>query len=81
MQPRTRGKIFTSLKPGTIEIHVAYGFGHNNGGGLQRVKRNIVPINCRFPNSYVWLTIELGEIVKVEKMTEQEAMVNAYPEI
>ena len=55
---KTRGRVVGSLKPGEISIHIAYGYGHNDGGGLRIFKRSEVPADCRIPNTYVWLTME-----------------------
>ncbi|WP_298317519.1 hypothetical protein [uncultured Aquimarina sp.] len=73
---RIRGIIFGSLKPKTITIHVGYDYGMNDGGGLKEVTINIVPENCRIPNTYVWVTLDDGLIIKVEKMSIKETQEN-----
>jgi len=72
MVVKTRAKVFGSLMPGTIEIHIAYGYGINDGGGLRRFEIHEVPVDCRLPNTYVWATMEGTEVLKIEKMTSKE---------
>jgi hypothetical protein len=67
-----RAVVLGSLFSGTISIHVAYGYGLANGGGLWRFSQHEVPINCRFPNTYLWITVSNHKVVKIESMTEKE---------
>lgn len=73
MNSKTRSVIFASLATGTIDIQVGYGFGHNDGGQLWRVERNKLPIDCRMPNTLVWVTLNHGKIESIEKMIDTEA--------
>lgn len=73
---KTRAIIFASLKPGFIDIHVAYGYGMNDGGGLSRVARAKVPEDCRMPNTYVWVMLQGGTVIDIFKMTEEEKAEN-----
>jgi hypothetical protein len=76
MRYKIRALIFGSLQPGTIEIEVGYDYGMGNPGLLNRVDTSLVPIDCRLPNTYVWVTMEKGEILLVEKMTAHEVEEN-----
>ena len=71
---KIRGIVFGSLYPNTIHIHVGYGIGMMDGGGLLMVKREKVPPDCRMPNSYVWVFLGKNYYadVKIEKMTDSE---------
>lgn len=69
---KVRAVTFGSLYPGTIEIHVAFGYGLNDGGRLMRVDTNQVPLDCRMPNTFIWVELENGGINSIEKMTEKE---------
>ncbi|WP_299431381.1 hypothetical protein [uncultured Aquimarina sp.] len=73
---KIRGIVFGSLKPKTITIHVGYDYGMADSGGLKEVHVNIVPEDCRIPNSYVWVTLDDGLVIKVEKMSVQETKEN-----
>lgn len=73
---KTRGRVFGSLKPCELSILIAYGYGMNEGGGLRIFNITEVPKDCRIPNTYVWLTMERGEVLKIEKMTDKEAEEN-----
>jgi len=64
---RVRGQIFGSLLAGTLDIHVAYGYGLNDGGSLLRVETQKVPFECRMPNTLVWVMMENSQILNVEK--------------
>lgn len=67
-----RSKVFGSLRPDTISIHVAYGYGMNDGGGLWEIPRAKVPEDCRMPNTYVWVTLKRSEVVRIERMSDEE---------
>jgi|GEM_PF-4942640 len=73
---RIRGKVFGSLSPGTIDIHVGYGIGHLDGGHLSNFTIHEIPTSCRMPNTYVWLTFEKQNLVKIERMTLLEVEEN-----
>ena len=73
---KVRAITFASLKAGTIDFHVGYGFGHNNGGGLVRVNYDIVPADCRMPNTYVWAWLDNYGITQIEKMLLEEMIEN-----
>ncbi|MEL6256807.1 MAG: hypothetical protein AAFR87_32710, partial [Bacteroidota bacterium] len=53
-------------------IHFGYGYAINDGGGLRRVNRELVPEDCRFPNTYIWITLSNGNVVLIEKMNEED---------
>jgi hypothetical protein len=72
MKQRIRGKVFGSLSPGTINIHVGYGYGLLDGGFFATFETEKIPKECRMPNSYLWITLENQKLVKVEKMTSSE---------
>lgn len=78
MNPKIRGKVFGSLKTGTIDIHIGYGYGMNDGGGLRRFAQQEVPEECQMPNTYVWLTLEEGKVLQIDKMTAVEAEENKW---
>lgn len=73
---KIRARVFGSLKAGSLEIQVGYNYGMNDGGGLRRVNRELVPENCRFPNTHIWLTMKNGEITLIEKMSSEEIEMN-----
>lgn len=75
-----RGIIFGSLYPNTIHIHVGYGIGMIDGGGLAMVDIDKIPLDCRMPNTLVWvISQEYGyNVIKVEKMTPKEMLENEY---
>ncbi|WP_299683644.1 hypothetical protein [uncultured Dokdonia sp.] len=75
---KIRGVIFGSLYPNKIHIHVGYNIGMMDGGGLLMVDTNQVPIDCRMPNTLVWITSnEVGyENITIKKMTDPEAVEN-----
>lgn len=75
-QIKTRAIIFGSLEPGYIDIHIAYGYGMNDGGVLRKVPREKVPEDCRMPNTYIWVVLERGSIVDLFKMTAAEVIEN-----
>ncbi len=76
MTARIRGKVFGSLNPGTIDIHIGYNYGMNDGGGLRTLEIKKVPKDCRMPNTYVWITMKNGEIINIEKMKDFEVEKN-----
>lgn len=80
MITKVRSVVFASLYPGTIDIHVAFGYGMNDGGGLVRVNRNQVPVDCRMPNTLCWVTLNKGQIESIEKMTVKEMLQNKIGE-
>ena len=69
---KIRAVVFGSLKAGTLDIHIGYNYGMNDGGGLRRISRELVPENCRFPNTHLWVTLKKGEITLIEKMDPEE---------
>ena len=75
---KIRGKVFGSLSPGTIDIYVGYGIGHLDGGHLSNFSIDEIPIICRMPNTYVWLTFIEQELVRVERMTTNEVKENLF---
>lgn len=76
MRIKVRAIVFESLQPDTIEIQVGYGYGKADGGTLWKVERDLVPVDCRVPNTYVWVTIESNEVLLVEKMSPKEVEQN-----
>ncbi|MFK7748035.1 MAG: hypothetical protein AB8B65_06580 [Kordia sp.] len=77
---KIRGAVFGSLYPKKIHIHVGYGIGMIDGGGLLMVDVEKVPLNCRMPNTLVWI-IGTGkghgyDHISIEKMTNAEALEN-----
>ncbi|MEM6686890.1 MAG: hypothetical protein AAF617_13985 [Bacteroidota bacterium] len=73
-----RGVIFGSLYPKKIHIHVGYGIGMIDGGSLLMVDRDIVPPNCRMPNTLVWVMGKGNpyENITIKKMNYAEALEN-----
>ena len=59
-------------------IHVGYGIGMMENGGLLMVNTEDIPLNCRMPNTLVWvITDGIGyQNVKIEKMNELEIITN-----
>lgn len=76
MLVKIRGKVFGSLKAGEIIIHIGYGYAINNGGGLRPFQTTDIPKECRFPNTYVWITMQNGDLLKIEKMSQHEIKEN-----
>ena len=76
LEHKIRGRVFGSLQPGTIDIQIGYDYGMNDGGGLRRLKRELVPEDCRFPNTYVWITLSKGDVVLIEKMKEEDVEIH-----
>ncbi|WP_298515970.1 hypothetical protein [uncultured Kordia sp.] len=75
---KIRGVVFGSLYPKKIHIHVGYGIGMMDGGGLLMVATEKVPLNCRMPNTLVWVMGQGHpyENVTIKKMTYSEALAN-----
>ena len=72
MKQKIRAKVFGSLYPKTINIHVGYGYGLLDGGFFATFKTIDIPKDCRMPNTYLWITLEDQKLVKVERMTSLE---------
>lgn len=72
MKSKLEGKIFGSLKSNKISIHVGFTRGMTDGGRLWEVDRDLVPVNCRMPNTLVWVTINNCEIILIEEMNNSE---------
>ncbi|GAB1855754.1 hypothetical protein MHTCC0001_05880 [Flavobacteriaceae bacterium MHTCC 0001] len=77
---KIRGAIFGSLYPNTIHIHVGYGVGMIDGGGLLMVNRDKVPGDCRMPNTLVWIISKdvAYNVIRIEKMNDIETLDNPY---
>lgn len=73
---KVRAITFASLKVGTIDFHVGYGFGQNNGGRLIRINYDLVPEDCLMPNTYVWVWLDSYEVTQIKKMSLEEAFEN-----
>jgi len=74
---KIRSIIFGSLQEGFIDVHIGYGYGGiNSGGGLSKVKRELIPKDCRMPNTYVWAFMEKGEVMEIRKMSQEEIKIN-----
>ena len=73
---RIRAVVFASLLDETIDIHIGYGYGLNDGGGLMRVQKVDIPKDCRMPNTYLWVWTKRGDIVRIEKMGAEDIEVN-----
>jgi len=73
-----RGVVFSSLSPGTIHIHVGYGIGMMDGGGLCQIDIDKIPLDCRMPNTLVWvISKNYGyNVIEVKKMTSTEMREN-----
>mgnify|MGYP000721977390 CR=1 FL=1 len=76
---KIRGAVFGSLYSKKNHIHVGYGIGMIDGGGLLMVDIEIVPPDCRMPNTLVWV---MGkghpyENITIKKMTHSEALENS----
>ena len=78
MKSKIRSKVFGSLSPGTINIHVGYGYGLMDGGFFATIETEKIPRNCRMPNTYLWLTLENQQLIKVEKMSPSEVEENKW---
>ena len=73
---KIRALVFGSLQAGSLEIQLGYNYGMNDGGGLRRVKRELIPENCRFPNTHIWVSLKKGESTLIEKMSPEEIEMN-----
>ena len=72
MKQKIRAKAFGSLSPGTINIHVGYGYSLLNSGFYATFETENIPKECRMPNTYLWITLENHKLIKVKKMTSSE---------
>lgn len=72
MLPQIRGKVVGSLKAGEISIQVAYGHGMVDGGHISPFPIALVPEECRMPNTYVWMHLQNGALLSIQKMTPKE---------
>ncbi len=59
-------RILGCLQPGTIDILVGYDSGMADGY-IYRREVNKIPLTCRMPNTFVWVTLLNKEIIAVEK--------------
>jgi hypothetical protein len=48
---RIPAEVFASLKPGELQLTLLPGSGHVNGGAPWDVDTQLVPIECRTPNT------------------------------
>ncbi len=66
MKINVSAKVFASLFPGTIDLHLAYGYGLNDGGYLVRVETVKIPSSYRMPNTKLNVELEDGKIIKIK---------------
>jgi hypothetical protein len=55
---RVHASVFARLIPGEIRIVVMPGYDLANGGAHWNVPTEIVPLDCRMPNTLLWITYE-----------------------
>ena len=65
---KVRGEVFACLIPGELRLILLPGVGQVNGGAPYDVRTELVPCECRLPNSALWVTVDLdrGEVLKVD---------------
>jgi hypothetical protein len=70
-----RGNVFAYLIPGELRLTLLPGVGQVNGGAAYDVPTDLIPAECRLPNSPLWVTVDLdrGEILKREPRESGES--------
>ena len=71
-RPPLIGKVFASLRPGELSLHMGYRYGMAYQG-LIHVPRQMVPPGARMPNTRVWIQFGThGEIMFITPLSERE---------
>lgn len=73
-----RAKVLGSVNLGSIKILIGYGIGMMDGGFIRTFQIDEIPHEYRMPNTYLWITFNNNEIIRIKKMSLEEIEQNKW---